>query len=178
MGALVVELLDRVPESFGVSLSARKVAVISTPGVSALQAAAARSGAPLGNDFCAISLSDLLTPKEDILKRLNAASIGDFVVALYNPVSMRRKKLFEDAREIFLKNRPEKTPVLLASSLGRLKETIRYTTLLEVNSSEIDMLTVVIVGSSNSRLVKMGDGFKMYTPRGYSRKITGLLNDT
>jgi len=119
-----------------------------------------------------------LTPKQDILKRLNAASIGDFVVALYNPVSMRRKKLFEDAREIFLKNRPEKTPVLLASSLGRLKETIRYTTLLEVNSSEIDMLTVVIVGSSNSRLVKMGDGFKMYTPRGYSRKITGLSNDT
>ena len=178
MGALVFELLDRGPKSFGVSLNARKVEVISTPGVSALQAAAARSGAPLGNDFCAISLSDLLTPKEDILKRLNAASIGDFVVALYNPVSMRRKKLFEDAREIFLKNRPENTPVLLASSLGRPKETIRYTTLLEVNSSEIDMLTVVIVGSSNSKLVKMGDGFKMYTPRGYSKKITGLSNDT
>ena len=172
MGALVFELLDRGSRTSGVSLNARKVEVISTPGVSALQAAAARSGAPLGNDFCAISLSDLLTPKEDIIKRLNAASNGDFVVALYNPVSRRRKQIFEDAREIFLKNRPEETPVLLASSLGRPKETIRYTTLLEVTSSEIDMLTVVIVGSSKSRVVKMGDGLKMYTPRGYSRKIT------
>jgi cobalt-precorrin 5A hydrolase/precorrin-3B C17-methyltransferase len=172
MGALVFELLDRGSRTSGVSLNARKVEVISTPGVSALQAAAARSGAPLGNDFCAISLSDLLTPKEDIIKRLNAASNGDFVVALYNPVSRRRKQIFEDAREIFLKNRPEETPVLLASSLGRPKETIRYTTLLEVTSSEIDMLTVVIVGSSKSRIVKMGDGLKMYTPRGYSRKIT------
>jgi cobalt-precorrin 5A hydrolase/precorrin-3B C17-methyltransferase len=172
MGALVFELLDRGSRASGVSLNARKVEVISTPGVSALQAAAARSGAPLGNDFCAISLSDLLTPKEDIIKRLNAASNGDFVVALYNPVSRRRKQIFEDAREIFLKNRPEETPVLLASSLGRPKETIRYTTLLEVTSSEIDMLTVVIVGSSKSRIVKMGDGLKMYTPRGYSRKIT------
>jgi cobalt-precorrin 5A hydrolase/precorrin-3B C17-methyltransferase len=172
MGALVFELLDRGSRTSGVSLNARKVEVISTPGVSALQAAAARSGAPLGIDFCAISLSDLLTPKEDIIKRLNAASNGDFVVALYNPVSRRRKQIFEDAREIFLKNRPEETPVLLASSLGRPKETIRYTTLLEVTSSEIDMLTVVIVGSSKSRIVKMGDGLKMYTPRGYSRKIT------
>ena len=172
MGALVFELLDRGSRTSGVSLNARKVEVISTPGVSALQAAAARSGAPLGNDFCAISLSDLLTPKEDIIKRLNAASNGDFVAALYNPVSRRRKQIFEDAREIFLKNRPEETPVLLASSLGRPKETIRYTTLLEVTSSEIDMLTVVIVGSSKSRIVKMGDGLKMYTPRGYSRKIT------
>ena len=172
MGALVFELLDRGSRTSGVSLNARKVEVISTPGVSALQAAAARSGAPLGNDFCAISLSDLLTPKEDIIKRLNAASNGDFVVALYNPVSRRRKQIFEDAREIFLKNRLEETPVLLASSLGRPKETIRYTTLLEVTSSEIDMLTVVIVGSSKSRIVKMGDGLKMYTPRGYSRKIT------
>ena len=172
MGALVFELLDRGSRTSGVSLNARKVEVISTPGVSALQAAAARSGAPLGNDFCAISLSDLLTPKEDIIKRLNAASNGDFVVALYNPVSRRRKQIFEDAREIFLKNRPEETPVLLASSLGRPKETIRYTTLLEVTSSEIDMLTVVVVGSSKSRIVKMGDGLKMYTPRGYSRKIT------
>jgi cobalt-precorrin 5A hydrolase/precorrin-3B C17-methyltransferase len=175
MGALVFELLDRSSKDFGVSANAKKVEVISSPGVSALQAAAARSGAPLGNDFCAISLSDLLTPREDILKRLEAASVGDFVVALYNPVSKKRKKLFVDAIKILRKNRPQNTPVLLATSLGRVEEKVRYTNLDKVEVSEVDMLTVVIVGSSQSRLVTRGDGNKMYTPRGYARKIDGDL---
>ena len=175
MGALVFELLDRSSKDFGVSANAKKVEVISSPGVSALQAAAARSGAPLGNDFCAISLSDLLTPREDILKRLEAASVGDFVVALYNPVSKKRKKLFVDAIKILRKNRPQNTPVLLATSLGRIEEKVRYTNLDKVEVSEVDMLTVVIVGSSQSRLVTRGDGNKMYTPRGYARKIDGDL---
>jgi cobalt-precorrin 5A hydrolase/precorrin-3B C17-methyltransferase len=175
MGALVFELLDRSSNDFGVSSSAKRVEVISSPGVSALQAAAARSGAPLGNDFCAISLSDLLTPRQDILRRLRAASVGDFVVALYNPVSKKRKRLFVDAIEILLENRPQNTPVLLASSLGRVEEKLKYTTLAKVNISEVDMLTVVIIGSSESRLMSLGKRKRMYTPRGYARKIDGDL---
>ncbi len=175
MGALVFELLDRSSNDFGVSSNAKRVEVISSPGVSALQAAAARSGAPLGNDFCAISLSDLLTPRQDILKRLKAASIGDFVVALYNPVSKKRKRLFRDAIDILLENRPRHTPVLLATSLGRIEEKLKYTTLAEVNILEVNMLTVVIIGSSQSKLVSLGEGKRMYTPRGYAQKIDGDL---
>ncbi|MEJ1999410.1 MAG: cobalamin biosynthesis protein, partial [Maritimibacter sp.] len=93
MGALVFELMDRGPDEMGVSDAARRVDVTSTPGISALQAAAARAGAPLGHDFCAISLSDLLTPTDTIRSRLKAAAEGDFVIAFYNPVSKRRRTL-------------------------------------------------------------------------------------
>jgi cobalt-precorrin 5A hydrolase / cobalt-factor III methyltransferase / precorrin-3B C17-methyltransferase len=175
MGALVFELMDRGPQAQGVSDAARRVEVISTPGVSALQAAAARAGAPLGHDFCAISLSDLLTPRADIIRRLHAAAEGDFVIAFYNPVSMRRRTLLAEAREILLKHRPADTPVLLASSLGRPEETIRYRRLAELEVNEVDMLTVVLVGSSNSKLANLGGGPRMYTPRGYARKIDGDL---
>ena len=175
MGALVFELLDRAPEAHGVSPAARRVEVVSAPGVSALQAAAARAGAPLGHDFCAISLSDLLTPRDDIIRRLHAAAEGDFVIAFYNPVSLRRRTLLAEARDILLRHRPAETPVLLASSLGRPEETIRYRMLSDLDVDEVDMLTVVLVGSSNSRLAQLGDGPKMYTPRGYARKIDGDL---
>ncbi|MCT8159210.1 precorrin-3B C(17)-methyltransferase [Pseudoruegeria sp. SHC-113] len=175
MGALVFELLDRGPEAMGVTDAARRVEVICTPGVSALQGAAARAGAPLGHDFCAISLSDLLTPREDIVKRLHAAAEGDFVIAFYNPVSMRRRTLLAEAREILLKHRPADTPVMLASSLGRPEEHIRYRKLSELEVDEVDMLTVVLVGSSHSRLAQLGEGPRMFTPRGYARKIDGDL---
>ncbi len=177
MGALVFELLDRGANAGGVSEAARRVEVISTPGVSALQAAAARAGAPLGHDFCAISLSDLLTPRADIVKRLHAAAEGDFVIAFYNPVSRRRRTLLREARDILLHHRPEETPVLLASSLGRPEESIRYRKLSELDVDEVDMLTVVLVGSSNSRLAKLGEGPRMFTPRGYARRIDGDLQD-
>ena len=175
MGALVFELLDRGPEAMGVSDAARRVEVVSTPGVSALQGAAARAGAPLGHDFCAISLSDLLTPREDILKRLKAAAEGDFVIAFYNPVSMRRRTLLAEARDILLQHRPADTPVMLASSLGRPEEFVRYRKLSELEVDEVDMLTVVLVGSSHSKLAELGEGPRMYTPRGYARKIDGDL---
>lgn len=175
MGALVFELLDRAPDQMGVSDAARRVEVISTPGVSALQAAAARAGAPLGHDFCAISLSDLLTPRADILRRIKAAAEGDFVIAFYNPVSKRRRVLLAEARDILLKARPADTPVLLASSLGRAEEDIRYRELSALDVDEVDMLTVVLVGSSGSRLAGLGEGPRMYTPRGYARKIDGDL---
>ncbi len=175
MGALVFELLDRAPDEHGVSDAARRVEVISTPGVSALQGAAARAGAPLGHDFCAISLSDLLTPREDIVKRLHAAAEGDFVIAFYNPVSKRRRTLLAEARDILLNHRPADTPVMLASSLGRPEEHIRYRRLDQLDVDEVDMLTVVLVGSSHSRLAQLGEGARMFTPRGYARKIDGDL---
>ena len=175
MGALVFELLDRQPDAMGVTDAARRVEVVSTPGVSALQAAAARAGAPLGHDFCAISLSDLLTPRDDIVKRLKASAEGDFVIAFYNPVSMRRRTLLAEARDILLQHRPADTPVMLASSLGRPEEDVRYRRLDELEVDEVDMLTVVLVGSSHSKLAQLGEGLRMYTPRGYSRKIDGDL---
>ncbi len=176
MGALVYELLDRGADALGVSDAAKRVEVISTPGVSALQGAAARAGAPLGHDFCAISLSDLLTPREDIIKRLKAAAEGDFVIAFYNPVSKRRRTLLAEARDILLQHRPDDTPVMLASSLGRPEEHIRYRKLVDLEVDEVDMLTVVLVGSSHSKLAQLGEGPRMYTPRGYARKIDGDLS--
>lgn len=175
MAALVFELLDRGPDQMGVSDAARRVDVVCSPGVSALQGAAARAGAPLGHDFCAISLSDLLTPREDIVKRLNAAAVGDFVIAFYNPVSMRRRTLLAEARDILLQHRPPETPVMLASSLGRPEEHVRYRRLDELEVDEVDMLTVVLIGSSHSKLAQLGEGPRMYTPRGYARKIDGDL---
>jgi cobalt-precorrin 5A hydrolase/precorrin-3B C17-methyltransferase len=175
MGALVFELLDRGPDEHGVSDAAHRVDVICSPGVSALQGAAARAGAPLGHDFCTISLSDLLTPRVDIIRRLRAAAEGDFVIAFYNPVSKTRRTLLAEARDILLKHRPADTPVMLASNLGRPTEQIRYRRLDELQVDEVDMLTVVLVGSSNTRLARLGEGPRMFTPRGYARKIDGDL---
>ena len=175
MGALVFELLDRGPEEHGVSDAARRVEVVCSPGVSALQGAAARAGAPLGHDFCTISLSDLLTPRDDILRRIHSAAEGDFVIAFYNPVSKTRRTLLAEARDILLQHRPADTPVMLASNLGRPEETIRYRPLSDLQVDEVDMLTVVLIGSSNSRLAQLGEGPRMFTPRGYARKIDGDL---
>lgn len=176
MGALVFELLDRTEAEMGVSDAARRVDVVCSPGVSALQGAAARAGAPLGHDFCTISLSDLLTPRDDILRRLKAAAEGDFVIAFYNPVSKTRRTLLAEARDILLQHRPADTPVMLASSLGRPEEYVRYRRLADLQVDEVDMLTVVLVGSSNSRLAQLGEGPRMFTPRGYARKIDGDLS--
>ena len=170
MGALVYELLDQSAAEGGVSDSARRIEVISAPGISAMQAAAARAGAPLGHDFCAISLSDLLTPREDILRRVRAAAEADFVIAFYNPVSRQRRDLLPLARDILLKHRPADCPVLLAGSLGRAEESLGYRRLDSLDECGIDMLTLVLVGSSQSRLAELGEGPRMYTPRGYARK--------
>jgi cobalt-precorrin 5A hydrolase / cobalt-factor III methyltransferase / precorrin-3B C17-methyltransferase len=176
MGALVFELLDRGVDEHGVSDAAHRVEVVCSPGVSALQGAAARAGAPLGHDFCAISLSDLLTPREDIINRIRMASMGDFIIAFYNPVSKTRRTLLEKARKILLQHRPADTPVMLASSLGRPEEHVRYRKLSELDVDEVDMLTVVLIGSSNTRLAQLGEGPRMFTPRGYARKIDGDLS--
>ena len=177
MGALVMELLDRAVADGGVSEAAKRVAVVNAPGVSALQAASARAGALLGHDFCTISLSDLLTPRDQIVRRLHAAAQGDFVIAFYNPVSKRRRTLLDEAREILLQHRPADTPVLLASSLGRPEEALIRRTLETLKTDEVDMLTVVLIGASQSRAFRTGDmsagadGWHLYTPRGYAKKI-------
>ncbi|ADZ72323.1 precorrin-3B C(17)-methyltransferase [Polymorphum gilvum] len=179
MGALVYELLDRDPGNGGVSDAAKRVEVVNAPGISALQAASARIGAPLGHDFCAISLSDLLTPWEAIEKRLKAAAEGDFVIAFYNPVSKRRRTQLAAARAILLEHRPPDTPVVLGVNLGRRDETVRVTTLERLTVDEVDMLTTVLVGSSNSRAVRRGDGRPfVYTPRGYAKRIDAPKDTT
>jgi cobalt-precorrin 5A hydrolase/precorrin-3B C17-methyltransferase len=143
-----------------------------------LQAAAARIGAPLGHDFCAISLSDLLTPWPVIEGRLRAAAAGDFVVALYNPVSKRRRHQLAAAAEILCADRPGDTPVVLARNLGRDGETVTVIDLAELNPERVDMLTVVLVGSSTTRRVARGaGGCWVYTPRGYAAKAAKNSED-
>lgn len=164
LASLVFELLDgAAPERW------RRIDVRVVPGISALQAAAARLGAPLGHDFCAISLSDLLTPWSVIETRLKAAAAGDFVVALYNPRSARRTTQLAAAREILLSARPPDTPVALARNLGRRDETITLTTLAEFSPEAADMLTLVIIGSASTRRMH-GGATRLYTPRGYAAK--------
>ena len=166
LATLVYELLDRNENP-----DWNRIDVSVAPGVSAFQAAAARIGAPLGHDFCSISLSDLLTSQEDIERRLKAAADGDFVVALYNPVSKRRKKLLRRAREILLESRPPKTPVIIARNLGRADELVRVVCLIDLEVEMVDMLTLVMVGSSQSRSFKTSVGLRVYTPRGYEKKM-------
>ncbi|WP_422370932.1 precorrin-3B C(17)-methyltransferase [Hoeflea sp.] len=171
MATLVFELLDKADGPDGLSDGARRIEIAVSPGISALQAAAARAGAPLGHDFCTISLSDLLTPWEDIKRRVTAAGEGDFVIAFYNPVSKKRRTQLAWARDKLLEHRPASSPVILATNLGREGETIRVVPLGELDVDDVDMLTVVVVGSSNSSTVKTGDGrIWVYTPRGYARK--------
>ncbi len=145
----------------------RRVDVRVLPGISAMQAAAARAGAPLGHDFCAISLSDLMTPWDVIERRLRAAADGDFVVALYNPASRRRRDQLLRARDILLSARPADTPVVLARNLGRDGECVRTIALSELTPDKADMLTLVLVGASTTRVAVDG---AVYTPRGYAEK--------
>ena len=133
------------------------------PGLSALQLAAARVGAPLMHDFCTISLSDRLTPWEVIERRLRAAAEGDFVVALYNPRSQGRDWQLGRAQELLLAGRPADTPVVLARQLGRQGERVSLHELGTLPIEAVDMLTLVLVGNSTSRVQ---DGW-MVTPRGY-----------
>ncbi|WP_347876288.1 precorrin-3B C(17)-methyltransferase [Thalassospira sp. GB04J01] len=171
LATLVFELLDREDRS-----DWNRVAVQVSPGISALQAAASRIGAPLGHDFCAISLSDLLTPRDDILRRLKAAAEGDFVIAFYNPVSKRRRDLLAKARDILLEHRQADTPVVLGRQLGRPDEEITVVPLSKLEVDMVDMLTTVLVGSSNSRHITRGENQWVYTPRGYAKKGPDAAN--
>ena len=133
------------------------------PGLSALQLAAARAGAPLMHDFCTISLSDRLTPWSVIEQRLHAAAAGDFVVALYNPRSKGRDWQLQRAQEILLGHRPDHTPVVMARQLGRAEEQVTLHCLKALPINSVDMLTVLVIGNSSSTM----EGGRMVTPRGY-----------
>lgn len=133
------------------------------PGITALQAAAARVGTPLMHDFCAISLSDLLTPWQVIEKRLTAAAEADFVIALYNPRSQTRIQQLTDARDILLKHRDPHTPVAVVRSAYREDEQVTLTTLDKLLDVPVDMLTTVIIGNQST----CNHANWMITPRGY-----------
>jgi cobalt-precorrin 5A hydrolase / precorrin-3B C17-methyltransferase len=136
------------------------------PGISALQAAASRVGAPLMHDFCAISLSDLLTPWDVIEQRLIAAAQADFVTALYNPRSQTRTQQIVTAQQIFLQHRDPNTPVALVRSAYRSDEQITITTLAKFLDEAIDMVTTVIIGNRSTR----NHANWIITPRGYAGK--------
>jgi cobalt-precorrin 5A hydrolase/precorrin-3B C17-methyltransferase len=145
-----------------------RIDITVSPGISALQAAAARVGAPLGHDFCAISLSDLLTPWNVIEQRLEAAANGDFVVALYNPASNRRRQGLSRALAIVGAARPPTTPVVVGKNLGRTGETIDMVEIRSFDEDSIDMLSLIIIGSSRTRITERLHGRRIvYTPRGY-----------
>ena len=163
LASLVFELLEREDRP-----AWQHIAIDVVPGISAMQTAAARLGAPLGHDFCAISLSDLLTPWDAIERRLKAAAEGDFVVALYNPRSQRRTTQLEIAREILSAARPAETPVALLHNLGRAGESVTLTTLAALDPAGVDMTTLVLIGSSMTR--RLAGRALLYTPRGYGRK--------
>lgn len=133
------------------------------PGITAVSAAAATLGAPLMHDFAVISLSDLLTDWEVIKKRIHMAGEGDFVIGLYNPKSKGRVTQIEEAREILLKYRKKETPVGIVRNAKRQGEEMVVTTLDEMLQHPIDMLTVVIIGNSNTFI----ENGKIITPRGY-----------
>jgi precorrin-2 C20-methyltransferase/precorrin-3B C17-methyltransferase len=138
------------------------------PGLSAMQAAAARVGAPLGHDFCAISLSDQLKPWSVIEKRLDAAGAADLVIALYNPASRTRREQLARARDVLLGHRTPETPVVVARAVGSEAESVTVTTLGDLDLSLVDMRTLLIVGSSTTRVIDRGDGRpQVYTPRSY-----------
>ncbi|HWQ30636.1 MAG TPA: precorrin-3B C(17)-methyltransferase [Negativicutes bacterium] len=134
------------------------------PGVTAAFCAAAEVGAPIMHDFCTISLSDLLTPWEVIEKRLEMAARGDFVIALYNPKSIGRPDNIIRAVEILLEHKSPETPVAMVRNSGRVGNEKRIAALEAIDYDFIDMMTVVIIGNSNT-CVKEG---RMITPRGYS----------
>jgi cobalt-precorrin 5A hydrolase / precorrin-3B C17-methyltransferase len=163
MAALVYELIDREP---------CRVEVQVLPGISAFQIASAKAGAMIGHDFCCISLSDLLTPWDTIVQRVTAAAQGDFVISFYNPRSLKRTDQIIKAFEILKPLRNPDTPVVLATSLGRPEENVRIVRFEDFNPEDVDMLTLVMVGSTQSKSFTRGDGkTSAYTPRGYAKKM-------
>lgn len=163
MAAAVFEAVDNGGPAW------RSLDIRVEPGITAMLAAAARVGAPLGGDFCAMSLSDNLKPWEVVETRLRAALTADFVVALYNPISSARPWQLGAALTIVAESRSPNTPIILARAVMRPDERIRILALSEVEASMADMSTVVIIGATTTRLIERpkGNSPYVYTPRFY-----------
>lgn len=152
----------------------RHLAITVEPGITAMLAAAAKLGAPLGGDFCALSLSDNLKPWEIVAARLEAVLRADFVVALYNPISSARPWQLGAALGIAAEIRDPETPVVFARAVTRPDETIRVTTLAQAREASADMATLVIIGASATRLIPRGDERPfVYTPRSVPARQPG-----
>jgi cobalt-precorrin 5A hydrolase/precorrin-3B C17-methyltransferase len=166
MAAAVVEALH---ESTDPQWHAVELTIL--PGVSAAMATAARAGAPLGHDFCLMSLSDNLKPWDIIEKRLDHAAAADFVLAFYNPISKARPWQLARALDIVAAHRAPETLVVLGRDIGRPAESLRTMTLSQLAPDQVDMRTMVIIGSSTTRQFARGDGSSwVYTPRWYPVK--------
>jgi len=156
MAGLLLELLQKIKQEFRPYFEVH-------PGISSVQLAAALSGAPLMNDFCSVSLSDKLTPWSLIEKRIEGALVGDFVIALFNPQSIERNWQLKSVIDICLKSRHGDTPVLIARQVGRENQTKKFFTLNTIPLKEIDMLSIIIIGNSQTTLFDE----IFLTPRGY-----------
>jgi precorrin-3B C17-methyltransferase len=160
MAAAVCEEIEAGPENF------RALDIVIVPGITAMLAVAARIGAPLGHDFCALSLSDNLKPWDLIERRLDAAAGAGFVIALYNPVSQARPWQFDAALRLLRRHLPPSTPVVFGRAVTRPGERINITNLECAEASHADMATLVIVGSRETRIVtRPGKPPLVYTPR-------------
>ncbi|HYW19307.1 MAG TPA: precorrin-3B C(17)-methyltransferase [Nodularia sp. (in: cyanobacteria)] len=166
MAAAVFEVCDRYPKPEWDSID-----IHVAPGISAMQAAAAAIGAPLGHDFCAISLSDILKPWSIIEQRIAAAAQADFAIAFYNPVSKERTWQLAAAKNILLQYRTPDTPVVLARNLGRPGQMVKVIKLDQLTPDSADMRTVILVGSSQTRTIQRSHGsISVYTPRRYTEE--------
>ncbi|GAA1034197.1 MULTISPECIES: precorrin-2 C(20)-methyltransferase [Amycolatopsis] len=162
--AMASAVLEQVSAGNGAGARVRIV-----PGVTAAQAAASRVGAPLGHDYCVLSLSDRLKPWEIIERRLDAAGAADLVLALYNPASRTRVTQLENAREVLLRHRDPGTPVVVARDVGGPEEDVRVITLGSLDPAAVDMRCLLIVGSSRTVVEEGPDGRSIvWTPRSYS----------
>jgi cobalt-precorrin 5A hydrolase / precorrin-3B C17-methyltransferase len=163
MAAAVFEVLEREAKS-----EWQTIEIQVCPGISAMQAAAAQVGAPLGHDFCAISLSDILKPWDVIAQRITTAAQADFAIAFYNPVSKQRTWQLEKAKDLLLQWRSPETPVVLACNLGRPGQTVTVKPLDQLAIADADMRTVILIGSSKTRIVQQRHSVQwVYTPRHY-----------
>ena len=160
MAEVVFRLLDHFPEP-----AWRQVEPVVVPGISAMQLAAARLGAPLGDDFCVVSLSDLHTPWPLIARRLRAVAQADLVLACYNPASRRRHWQLGQLKEILLDYREPGTPVAVARKLARPGERLQRLQLQELEPQMVDMFSLVVVGNSVSRWFRREEQCWLYTPR-------------
>ena len=173
MAAAVCEAIEAGPDAW------RAIALDIIPGVTAMLAVAARIGAPLGHDFCALSLSDNLKPWPLIEQRLDAAAGAGFVLALYNPVSRARPWQLGAAFARLRRHLPDRTPVVFGRAVGRVDEHVVVTTLAAADAAAADMATLVIVGSPETRVVpRPGRAPLVYTPRsalGLTQEACGEL---